>query len=55
MGSGATISTISGNSRYILISNAYTTESDYVPVNGLVAFRLEFLTNPSTTTTTTSF
>jgi hypothetical protein len=35
--------------------NGFTSYSDYVPVNGLVAFRLKYLINPTSTSVTQSF
>lgn len=40
---------------YVQLSGGYPTITDSVPIAGLVAFRLKYLKNPSTSTSTASF
>jgi hypothetical protein len=53
--SGVTVTPVGSSLYYVKLINGYQTTADYVPVNGVVAFRLKNLVNPSVPAATVSF
>lgn len=56
MNTAVTVSAVSSfNQYYVELKGGYPTVSDSVPIAGLVAFRLKYLKNPSSSTASSSF